>query len=159
MLVVFPLGLLATSVVWDICHLASGRDHWGFIAFWTIVAGVVGGLVAAVPGFVDWVAIPNGTRAKRVGRLHMILNLIVVGLFIVSLVVRATSDGGYVRAGAGAMSWGWLGIALSLLSAWLGGELVETLGISVSDDANPNAPSPIAAPRAAARQSTAPRAH
>lgn len=144
MLVVFPLGLLATSLVWDICHLATGADRWGIIAFWTIVAGVVGGLVAAVPGFIDWLAIPSRTRAKRVGRTHMILNLIVVGLFVVSLVARGNTDGGYPRAGVATMVWGWLGIGLSLISSWLGGELVETLGISVRDDANPNAPSALA---------------
>jgi uncharacterized membrane protein len=33
MLVVFPLGLLATSVAWDICHLATDNPRWGMISF------------------------------------------------------------------------------------------------------------------------------
>ena len=69
MLVVFPVGLLATSVVWDICYLASGNRSWGMISVATIVAGVVGALAAAIPGFVDWLAIPHGTRARRIGAL------------------------------------------------------------------------------------------
>jgi uncharacterized membrane protein len=146
MLVVFPLGLLATSLVWDICRLATNADRWGMLSFWTIVAGVVGGLVAAVPGFIDWLAIPPRTRAKPVGRMHMIVNLIVVFSFVISLVAHANADGGYSRAGALTMVWGWLGIGLALVSSWLGGELVETLGISVSDDANPDAPSALASP-------------
>lgn len=141
MLVVFPLGLLATSLVWDICRLATGHPHWGGIAFWTIVAGVVGGLIAAVPGFIDWVAIPKQTRAKRVGFVHMILNLIVVGLFVGSLIARMNTDGGYDHAGVPAMILGWIGIALATVSGWLGGELIETLGISVREDAHPDAPS------------------
>lgn len=144
MLVVFPLGLLATSVAWDICRLATGNPMWGTVAFWTIVAGVIGALLAAVPGFVDWLGIPGGTRAKGVGMIHMVLNLVVVGLFIVSLAARWAADGGYASAGFGRMVWGWIGVALALASAWLGGELVETLGISVRPDASVNAPSPFA---------------
>lgn len=143
MLVVFPLGLLATSVAWDICRLATGRPMWGAVAFWTIFAGVIGALLAAVPGFIDWLGIPAGTRAKSVGLIHMVLNLIVVALFIVSLAVRWTDPTGYETAGFGRMIWGWIGVVLALFSGWLGGELVETLGISVRADAGPNAPSPL----------------
>lgn len=143
MLVVFPLGLLATSVAWDICRLVTDRPMWGVVSFWTIFAGVIGALLAAVPGFIDWLAIPDGTRAKSVGMIHMVLNLIVVGLFIVSLAARWMVPGGYALAGAGRMLWGWIGVGLALVSGWLGGELVETLGISVRPDAGPNAPSPL----------------
>ncbi len=141
MLIVFPLGLLATSLVWDICRLSTGNPTWGVIGFWTIVAGVVGGLLAAVPGFIDWLAIPNNTRAKSIGVYHMVLNLAVVALFVLSLALRATTTGGYGVAGAGRMFWGWLGLAISGVSAWLGGELIEKLGISVHEGANPDAPS------------------
>jgi uncharacterized membrane protein len=141
MLIVFPLGLLATSVVWDVAALASGNPSWGMIAYWTIVAGVVGALLAAIPGFIDWLAIPRGTRARAVGQLHMILNLIVVALFVVSLVARVTAPGGYANADAGRMIWGWIGVGIALVSGWLGGELVETLGIGVREGANPDAPS------------------
>ena len=141
MLVVFPLGLLATSVACDICRLATHNPSWGVVAFWTIVAGVIGGLLAAIPGFIDWLAIPNDTRAKSVGTTHMILNLVVVGLFVVSLIARSQASGGYAMASGVHMEWGWIGVGIALASAWLGGELVETLGISVHEGANPNAPS------------------
>jgi len=88
MLVVFPLGLLATSLVWDLVFLASDNLMWGAIAYWTIVAGVIGGLAAGVPGLIDWRAIPDGTRAKRVGAVHGILNVAILVLFVVSLVLR-----------------------------------------------------------------------
>jgi uncharacterized membrane protein len=141
MLVVFPLGLLVTSVVWDVAALASGKPTWGTIAYWTIVAGVVGALLAAVPGFIDWLAIPQGTRAKKLGLWHMSINLMLVALFAVSLLARANADGGYAAARFGHMVWGWLGIGLGVVSSWMGGELVETMGISVREGANPNAPS------------------
>jgi len=144
MLIVFPLGLLATSVVWDICALASSHPRsWGMISFWTILAGVVGALLAAVPGFIDWLAIPKGTRARTIGVYHLTINLVVVALFVVSLIGRWQTPGGYELAGPGWMILGWIAVALALVSGWLGGELVETLGISVREGANPNAPSPL----------------
>lgn len=143
MLVVFPLGLLATSVAWDICLLATGNPRWGTLSFWTIVAGVIGGLVAAVPGFVDWLGIPRGTRARRIGLYHMTLNLIIVGLFVVSLLARRQTALGYDHAGAAQMIWGWIGVGLALVSGWLGGELIERLGVAVHEGANPDAPSSI----------------
>jgi uncharacterized membrane protein len=141
MLIVFPLGLLATSVVWDICALATHDPRWAMISFWTIVAGVVGALLAAVPGFIDWLGIPGGTRAKVIGTYHMVINLCVVALFVISLVGRALTPGGYVLTGPGWMVLGWIGVVLTIVSSWLGGELVERLGISVHDGANPDAPS------------------
>jgi uncharacterized membrane protein len=144
MLVMFPLGLLTTSVAWDICRLATKDPVWGTISFWTIVGGVIGGLLAALPGFIDWLAIPRATRARTVGLYHMVLNLAVVGLFVISLAARWATPGGYDEAGVSRMIWGWIAVAISLISAWLGGELIETLGISVREGANPNAPSSLA---------------
>jgi uncharacterized membrane protein len=139
MLVVFPLGLLATSLVWDIIYLASDNLIWGAISFWTIVAGLVGGLFAAIPGLIDWLAIPSGTRAKRIGALHGILNLAIVVLFAVSVALRYSE--GYTAPSILAMLPGWIGIVAALPSAWLGGELVERLGVGTSDFQDLNAPS------------------
>src|SRR4051812_6984401 len=147
MLVVFPLGLLTTSLVWDICRLATDSVRWGTISFWTIAAGVVGALLAAVPGFIDWLAIPRRSRARTVGLYHMVLNLAVLGLFVVSLIARWGGPRGYEFAGAGRMLWGWIGVAIALVSAWLGGELIETLGISVREGANSDAPSSLSESR------------
>jgi len=138
MLIAFPLGLLGLSPLWDILRLATGDNAWAMVGFWSIVAGVISALVAAVPGFIDWLAIPADTRAKSVGTWHMVLNLLVVGLFALSLALRVKSAGGYLAAGAGAMLPGWLGMATAVLSAWLGGEMVEVLGIGVEDGAHPD---------------------
>src|SRR5262249_37464724 len=89
MLIVFPLGLLATSVVFDIIHLATGSPMWGEVSFWMIATGVIGGLLAAVFGLIDWLAIPSGTRAKAIGLLHGIGNVVVLGLFAASWALRA----------------------------------------------------------------------
>lgn len=147
MLVAFPIGLFTTSVVWDICRLVTGAFRWGTLAYWTIAAGIVGALLAAVPGFVDWLKIPAGTRARGVGLTHLLLNLVVVALFAISLIARAAYPGGYDAAEIGQMLWGWAGLGITTVSAWLGGELVEALGVSVHEGANPNAPSSLHLPK------------
>ena len=40
MLVVFPLGLLGTAVVFDIIRLATANGYWSEIAFWMMAAGI-----------------------------------------------------------------------------------------------------------------------
>jgi len=88
MLIVFPLGLLATAVIFDIIYLVSSNSQWTVVAYYMIGAGIIGGLAAAAFGWLDWIAIPTGTRARRIGLWHGIGNVVVVGLFILSWVLR-----------------------------------------------------------------------
>ena len=138
MLIVFPLGLLATAVIFDIVHLAGADPFFSHMAFWMIAAGVIGGLLAAVFGLVDWLAIPSRTRAKAIGAWHGIGNVVVVGLFIISWALRY---GDPLHPPAGAYVLSFIAVALALVTGWLGGELVDRLGIGVDEGANPNAPS------------------
>src|SRR5215218_5287412 len=88
MLIVIPLGLLATATVFDILYLFTGNGALATVAFWNILAGILGGLLAAVFGLIDWLAIPDGTRAKQIGLLHGGGNVVIVGLFAVSWLLR-----------------------------------------------------------------------
>ena len=88
MLIVFPLGLLSTAVLFDIIYLVTGVVRWTEVAYYMIGAGVLGGAAAAIPGWMDWAAIPSGTRAKRIGLLHGAGNVIVLGLFVLSWLLR-----------------------------------------------------------------------
>ncbi|MGW5669656.1 DUF2231 domain-containing protein [Micromonospora sp. NPDC003776] len=138
-LIVFPLGLLATAVIFDILYLITDRTGFQISAAYTMGAGIIGGLVAGVFGFIDWTAIPGGTRAKRIGAAHGIGNVIVLVLFAVSWLLRRAADNWDPNALALILSFA--GIILAGVTGWLGGELVERLGLSVSDEANVNAPS------------------
>jgi uncharacterized membrane protein len=138
MLIVFPLGLLATAVIFDVIRLVSGSPRWSDVAFYMIAAGIIGGLVSAVFGLIDWLAIPGGTRAKRVGAQHGVGNVIVVVLFAASWWLRR-GDPGAPQALALVLSFA--GAALALVTGWLGGELVDRLGIGPDEGAHPDAPS------------------
>jgi uncharacterized membrane protein len=137
MLIVFPLGLFSTAVIFDVVHLLGGGPTWSIVAFWMIGAGIIGGLCAAVFGIIDWLAIPRGTRAFRLGLLHGIANVFVVVLFAVSWFLRREAPG---NPSATAIAFMLGGGGLVLVSGWLGGELVDRLGVGVDDGANVNAP-------------------
>lgn len=142
MLIVFPLGLLSTAVVFDLFYVATGADDLAIFSFWALAAGLVGGLTAAVFGLVDWLGIPPGTRAKRLGAYHGIGNVVVVGLFALSFVTRLASPA-YLPDPV-PLVLGLAGAAVALVTAWLGGELVYRLRIGVDDGAHPDAPSSLA---------------
>jgi uncharacterized membrane protein len=139
MLIVFPLGLLVTAVVFDILYLATDRPGFAIAAAYSIAGGLIGGLLAAVFGLIDWLAIPGGTRAKRVGAVHGLGNVGVVALFAVSWLLRL-GDNNW-EPGAAAMVFSFAGVVLGAVTAWMGGELVERLGVGVDEGASLDAPS------------------
>jgi uncharacterized membrane protein len=139
MLIVFPLGLLASAVVFDILGLITDADGFRVAAAYMIAAGVIGGLVAAAFGLIDWLGIPANTRARRVGMLHGLGNVLVVVLFAISWLLRAAADGWDPNAAA--LVLGFIGVAIAGVTGWLGGELVDRLGVGVDDGADLNAPS------------------
>jgi uncharacterized membrane protein len=138
MLIVFPLGLLGTAAIFDALYLITSNSGLATASFWMIIAGIIGGLLAALFGFIDWFKIPSGTRAKSVGLYHSILNEITLILFAIGLYLRWSTP---AIPPTIATICSFVGLGLALIGAWFGGELVERLGVSVSANANLNAPS------------------
>jgi len=137
-LIVFPLGLLATSVVFDIIYLIWGNRDMASVSYWMMAAGIVGGLIAAPFGLIDWLAVPSGTRAKTIGAMHGLANLIALLLFAGSWWMRNDLPE-HPETMASILSF--LGAGVAGLGGWLGGELVERLGVGVHEGANLDAPS------------------
>lgn len=138
MLIVFPLGLLATAVIFDIIRLGTSDGKWSTMAWYMIAAGIIGGLLAAVFGLIDWLGIPNGTRAKAIGLWHGCLNVLVVLLFAASWVLRRPDPA--TPTGL-ALTLSFVAVVIALVAGWFGGELVDRLGVGVDEGANLNAPS------------------
>ncbi len=153
MLIVFPLGLLATSLAFDIAYLVNRNPIFGAAAFWMIAAGVLGGLLAAVFGLADWLAIPAGTRAKAIGAWHGGGNVVVVVLFVINWLLRLGSANHPPSTGTMILSC--VAIVLALFTGWLGGELVDRLGVGVDEGAHLDAPSSLASRSAAPRRNVA----
>jgi uncharacterized membrane protein len=148
MLITLPLGLLGTAVIFDIIRAFTDEADLAVASFYMLAAGIIGGLLAAVFGLVDWLAIPARTRAKRIGLWHGVGNVVVVALFAGSWLLRGQDN--YVPTGPAL----WLviiAVLLALATAWLGGELVERLGVGVDEGANLDAPSSLSGPATTGR--------
>lgn len=138
MLIVFPLGLLATAVVFDAIFLIWGNPTFATVAYWMIVAGIISGFIAAPFGTIDWLAIPGGTRAKSVGLWHGAGNFVVLLLFIGSWWLRRDVP---ERPEMLASILSFVGAGIAAVTGWLGGELVDRLGVGVDKGAHLDAPS------------------
>ena len=134
MLVVFPIGLWIFSLVADIIFLLGGSDRWNDIAFYTMAGGVIGALLAAVPGLIDMFSITDDVVGK-IAWNHMILNLIAVGIFALNLYLRTDS----IPGAALTIILSVAGIAFIALSGWLGGEMVYVHGMGVDQRAEDTA--------------------
>lgn len=139
MLVMFPVALLGTAVGFDLVDVLGGPELLGEVAYWNLTVGLVGGLLAAVAGSVDLLALPTGTRAKRVALTHALANVAVILLFGAVWAVRLNAEGR--GAGGALIAIELVALAVLALSAWLGGELVDRLGVGVDRDAHLDAPS------------------
>src|SRR5213595_3935980 len=83
-LVALPIGLWMFSIVSDlIFKFGYGGAVWNDVAFYTLAGGIVGALIAALPGLVDLISIEN-PKSKSIGVWHMIINLLAVGLYCVN---------------------------------------------------------------------------
>lgn len=154
MLIVFPLGLLATSVIFDIIGLSTSDGKWSNMAWYMIAAGIIGGLLAAVFGLIDWLGIPSNTRAKAIGLWHGGLNVLVVLLFVISWLLRK-ADPASPSTLALILSFG--AVVIALVAGWFGGELVDRLGVGVDEGANLNAPSSLSGSKASVSSPTSRR--
>lgn len=138
MLIVFPLGLLATSLLFDLAWLLTDSPTMAATAWWLQVAGLIGGVVAAPFGTIDWLSIPAGTRAKRIGAVHGLGNVVVLLLFLASAWLRREAP---ETPAAWHLVPSFVGGGIALFTAWLGGELVSRLGVGVYPNAGLDASS------------------
>ena len=92
-LVTIPIGAWVSSLVFDIgsflvaqpAFLREGSE-------WLIGIGAIGAVAAALVGLLDFIAIPSGTRAFRVGLIHMTLNLVVTAAYVANVAWRHNTD-------------------------------------------------------------------
>ena len=126
-IVPLPIGLWIFSIVSDfIFKLGWGSPVWNDVAFYTLAGGIIGALIAAVPGFIDLTGLTN-PKTKTIAIWHMMINLLAVALYCVNFWLRtqrAPGDNLPILLSA-------IGIGLIIISGWLGGELVYVRGVAV----------------------------
>jgi uncharacterized membrane protein len=131
MLIPLPIGLWIFALVADVLAMATNRPHLLHVAYYCIGGGIVGALLAAVPGLVDLMSLDD-RDVRRVGLMHMVINLAAVGLFTLNFFMRRS------QPDHGGPWWlTLLGVGLISASGWLGGEMVHRYGVSVEAGAGP----------------------
>lgn len=128
MLIVFPIGLLIFSLLCDLIALLSAEPAiWHAVALFTMIGGFIGALIAAMPGFIDFLSITED-RTKKVAIMHMAFNLIVVTLYGVNLWLRLNGE----EINGTPLVLSLVAVGLLGVSGWLGGQLVYKHGVGVN---------------------------
>jgi uncharacterized membrane protein len=124
MIVPIPIGLWLFSLFCDLVHRFGGASpNWEVVAWYTMIGGIVGAVIAAVPGLVDLLSLPQDIRPT--GIKHMALNLTIVVLFVINAYMRRD---GVTDAAIGLSV---IAVALLAVSGWLGGKMVYERGVAV----------------------------
>jgi uncharacterized membrane protein len=132
MLIPIPIGLWIFSLVGDLIHAGGNANPaWTTVAFYCMGGGIAGALLAAVPGLIDLVSLPEGPRRTAIA--HMVINLTVVALYAVNFWMRSGSPDN-----PGKLVWlSFVAIVLLVASGWLGGKMVYELGVAVNTETPP----------------------
>jgi uncharacterized membrane protein len=132
-LVTIPIGAWVTSLIFDLgSQLADDPGPLAEGARWLMGIGVLGALLAAMVGLLDFFTIPGRTRARRTALLHMVLNLTLTGAYTAQFFWRP--DHPTSAVGAGPISVSAVSLAVLAISGYLGGELVFRYGIRVAGE-------------------------
>ena len=127
MLIPFPIALWIFSFVCDVIYASGwGGVVWNDMAFYAMAGGIIGALLAAVPGYLDYRSLTD-PRVTSIGRWHMLINLSIVILFAINLWLRTASEPGALLP----VLLSLVGIAMLGVSGWLSGELVYVHGVAV----------------------------
>lgn len=130
-LVTIPIGLLVGAFITDLAYWQTGWASWAYFSAWLIGAGIIGALIAATAGFIDFIAEPR-IRAMRKAWYHFIGNLVVVALSVVNFIVHMR-DGAAAVLPAG-LTLSAIVTVLLVFTGWMGGEMVFKAGVGVRDN-------------------------
>ena len=134
MLIPFPFALWTFSLIADAIYYFGGYNYvWNTVAFYTLAAGIVGGLLAAVPGIIDYFSIKD-KKVSNIAAWHARANVLALLLFAGSFYLRTDSGSRVVEGSLTIpMLLSLLGVILIFVSGWLGGEMVYRHHVGVED--------------------------
>jgi uncharacterized membrane protein len=124
LLVTLPIGMFVLALVADIVYIRSANPTWFAISYWSSVTGIITALVAALAGFGDYFTMARYSRAKNMATAHMVLNLLMVGLFTLAAYLMQRIDPAVGSGFRTVLFLHGLGVVTLVVSGWLGGEMV-----------------------------------
>jgi uncharacterized membrane protein/nitrite reductase/ring-hydroxylating ferredoxin subunit len=129
MLIPFPIAFLTGAFVFDVISVLTDNAEWSIAAMYLAPAGVLMGLVAAIPGLIDFlVTVPPDSSAKKRATLHLSINVSALTLFAISVFVRGDPT---AEPGALLLLLEGAGMGLLGVGGWLGGTLAYRNQIGV----------------------------
>jgi uncharacterized membrane protein len=126
MLVAIPIGLWVFALVCDIVAAAGGTGAWSTVALYSVAGGIVGAVIAAIPGVIDYFSIDEAAM-RRIANFHLLVNIGSLVVFAINLWSRfelpSTSVVPLVLSVVGVTGIG--------IGGWLGAEMVYVKGMAV----------------------------
>ena len=127
-LVAFQIGFYVGSLVSDIIYMVTKAPMWIGFSEALIGFGVIGSLLAALFGFIDYFTAPMPSEVKATATKHMLINLVVTVLFAVDFFMRQTDGTSTIGYGLSVV-----GVILLLVAGWLGGHLAYIGKVGVKE--------------------------
>jgi len=138
MLVGFPIALFTATIVLELVHIGTQDAFYYRAAMLANIAGVVMGLLAAVPGAIDRAGLPRASRAKDLATQHALFNLLTIALFGVSAALlylgwtnRMMVDGAWALDARIPLAFGMIGFVSMVSAGMLGWTLVQTHHVGI----------------------------
>jgi len=127
-LIVFPSAFLSGCVILDSISIFAEKETLWEVGKILAIMGIIGGLIAAIPGIIDFVyTIPPDSSARKRAIKHALLNVSSLVLFSLAIVIRQNElSSRFVVLGIEVV-----GFVLLLIAAWHGGTLVYRNQIGV----------------------------
>lgn len=135
LLVHYPVALPPVAVALDVwARLAGGDPSLVAASAYLTVAALALGLVAAVPGLVDWWGMIPGSRKRRFGTIHLLIQSSSLGLLALAAALRWPAREAPIAPELATVVTVVATLTL-LVGNYFGGELVYRMGMRVSTGA------------------------
>ncbi len=138
MLVSFPIALFTATIGLELAFIGTHDAFFYRAAMIANIAGVVMGLVAAIPGAIDRYFLPKASRAKDLANQHALFNLLTIGLYAVSGAMlymgwnnRVMVDGAYALNPTVPLAFDMIGFVSMVTAGTLGWSLVQTHHVGI----------------------------
>jgi uncharacterized membrane protein len=127
-LITLPAALLPFASALDLLYLVTRRRDFAQSASHALLAGTLGGLAAGAAGFSDFLEIRPESRSKRIGTIHGLMNVTILGCSALSLALRWKRE---PRSGIAPTLLSLVANIGVNISSWYGGHLVYEQGMRV----------------------------
>lgn len=127
-LVGFPIAFYIATLLFDALAVFYSDIEYSITGKYVHIAAIVGAVLAAVPGFIDYLSvIPPDSSAKKRGAQHGLINTSVLIIFVIALYLKYIDNfNPYII-----LLLELIGVALTFVAGWMGGTLVYRNQIGV----------------------------